>query len=73
MAAAERQLLAELGWQGNGLISAGSAATDGDQSAAAAAEGEVSDSQPDRSCTIVRVWHRLLLYSKREGGTSLPA
>jgi len=50
MAAAERQLLAELGWQGSGLISAGNAATDSSTSAAAAADGEVSNSQPHRSC-----------------------
>ncbi len=46
MAAAERRLLAELGWQGDGLISTGNATADGDQSAVAAADGEVSDSQP---------------------------
>ena len=54
MAAAERRLLAELGWQGSGLISAGNAATDPHQSPAAAADGEVSNSQPLRRCMPCR-------------------
>ena len=49
MAAAERQLLAELGWQGDGLISA---------SSVDAADGEVSCSQPPQSCSTLRPVHQ---------------
>ena len=42
MAAAERRLLAELGWQGDGLISIASTAAGGGTSTAVAADGEVS-------------------------------
>lgn len=42
MAAAERQLLADLDWQGDGLVGSASAAAEGGTSPAAAADGEVS-------------------------------
>ena len=42
MAAAERQLLAELGWQGDGLVGSASAAAAGGEPPAFAADGEVS-------------------------------